>query len=413
LGFIILILLVPAFSQETNQIKLLAIGTVLPKDTPIIHWCTDEPLVIFSIIPTRLGATIYDPEESQRMIRLYFPRIFDRSTVDVLVFTAGDVVHLTTTQISKMMSGVENGVGAISDLGGASIVSHSIDSWLASGIDAIFPNDVAAVVATTYTQLTGAFPGYFLKEVPYTIVVRKEVPGNPFTPFVSVGIEQVRGGAGRNMIPKEGSVILAEAKGQYGFLRDSPPFSMSWEYGKGKTITVTEWFGHPFWSDYSGYSPPSENQFAPELFFNMVLSVTGRPLYDDILQVHRIKKNMREYRIRKGNLISVIDFATKFGANIPSLENNLDDLEEKKREADEYYLVGDYEQAARILTSAVTEMELVSQRVIELKNRALLIVYISEWLVVMGTLIISGVVVYEVMIRRRIYREVATTSRRS
>jgi hypothetical protein len=54
-------------------------------------------------------------------------------------------------------------------------------------------------------------------------------------------------------------------------------------------------------------------------------------------------------------------------------------------------------------------MKSVSQRVIKLKNRALFIVYVSEWLVVTGTLIISGVVVYEVMVRRRVYREVATT----
>jgi hypothetical protein len=184
-----LIFLPAAISQTPAAVRIVAIGTVLPMDTPVVHWCADEPMASCSIIPTRLGGATYEEELAQRMIRLYFPRRLDRTTVDIVLFSAGDVVYLTAPQIAAITRGVEEGVAAIADVGGTSVISQSIDSWIASGIGVIFPNDVAAVVSGRYGQVTPGYPGYFLSGVPYTIEVREDVPRNPFAPFVSVCIE--------------------------------------------------------------------------------------------------------------------------------------------------------------------------------------------------------------------------------
>ncbi len=404
------VLLAPALSQGNAPIKVLAIGAVLPINTPIVHWCADEPLCVATIIPTRLGGATYDAEEAQRMIRLYFPRRLDRTTVDVIIFSAGDVVFLTTSQIAKMMSGVEEGVGALADVGGTSVISQSIDSWVAFGMGTIFPNDVSAVLSAKYTELTGTYPGYFLKGIPYTIEVRQEVPGNPFTPFVAVGIEQVHGYAGRKMVPKPGSTVMANVVGGYGFLKERTPFSLSWEYGQGRTVAVCEWFGHPFWSDYGDLIQQSDNPYSIELFVNLLLFITERPIFQDILEIHAIKEQVKEYRIRRGNLISVIDFASEFGASMAQVEEELDGIEEDRKKADALYLEGDYAQTSALLRSAVLALQEAFDESIALKNRALAIVYVSEWFAVTGTLVISGTVIYEVMIRRRAYREVGTTS---
>jgi len=400
----------PARGEETKPIKLLGIGAVLPFNTPIVHWCADEPLATATIIPTRLGGATYDAEESQKFIRLYFPRKLDRETVDVILFSAGDVVFLTTSQIAGMMDGVEGGVGAVADCGGTSVIQQSIESWVASGIGSMFPNDVEGVLSSSYSEFSGTYPGYFLKGVPYTIRVREDVVSNPFSSFVEVGIEDVRGFAGRNMIPRAGSSILATMAGRYGFLKSGPPFSLSWEFGEGTSVAICEWFGHPFWSDYGDLEQQSENPYAEELFVNVLLHVTGRPMFEDVIVIHDVKENFKEYRIRKGNLISVMDFAYRFGANLVSIEDEIDRIENEKFRADELYMQGSHGESSTIITQAVEDLRAAFERTIVLKDGALLSVYISEWLAVTGTLVISGSLIYQVMIRKRVFREVGTTS---
>jgi hypothetical protein len=46
----------------------------------------------------------------------------------------------------------------------------------------------------------------------------------------------------------------------------------------------------------------------------------------------------------------------------------------------------------------------------EVKNEALLWVYLTEWLSVSGTALIVGFVLWTLMVRRRLYREVETTT---
>jgi hypothetical protein len=404
--------LIPLAGAANEPLRVLAIGSVTPENTPIVHWCEDEPLASATIIPTRLGGATYDAEHAMRLIRLYFPRRFDKTTVDLVIFSAGDVVFLTTSQIADITSGVEGGVGAIADCGGTSVITQSINSWVASGIGEIFPNDVSAVLSASYGFTTGTYPGYFLKEVPYKINVREEVSENPFSSFLPVGIEDVHGWAGRNMVSKPGSTILANVVGNVGFLKQETPFSLSWQYGSGTTVAVSEWFGHPFWSDYGGLAHQSDNAYATELFVNLLLHVTGKPLFVDVVEIHRIKEDVQEYRIRRGNLISVIDFASRFGVNPTSIEEDLGRMEETKRDADALYMEGEYAQASAALRSVISDLEAAFDRSIDLKNRALIYVYVIEWIAVTSVLVISGSAVFELMVRRKTYKEVATTTTR-
>jgi hypothetical protein len=49
------------------------------------------------------------------------------------------------------------------------------------------------------------------------------------------------------------------------------------------------------------------------------------------------------------------------------------------------------------------------EEAVNAKDRALLWVYIIEWLTVLGTSAIVGTILWSLMIRRRLYRQVATT----
>jgi len=411
LVFLILFWACSDTALSAEPMRALAMGTVLPQDTPVFHWCEEDPLCTITVIPTRLGGSSYEPEEAQRLIRLYFPRRLDETTIDCLLFSAGDVVHFTTSQIASMIRGVERGVGAVADCGGTSAIQMFIDSWVASGIGAIFPNDVFAVTSARYSFQTAGFPRYYLEGVPYEIRVNEGVEGNPFSPFVTVGIEGIRGYAGRNMIPKQGSTELATMIGNQGFLKLDPPFSLYWQYQAGRTLTVSEWFGHPFWGDYGGIDIHiSENPFGRELFYNLLLYCTDRPIFRDILMIYETKEGFEEYRVLRSSVISAMEFASKFGANLDSVDEALGSIEGEKRIADQLYIDGEYQRSWEKIEACTDELNIAFQMTLELKDRALIYVYLIEWLAVTGTMGLTGSVLYMLMVRRRVYRRAGTTS---
>ena len=51
----------------------------------------------------------------------------------------------------------------------------------------------------------------------------------------------------------------------------------------------------------------------------------------------------------------------------------------------------------------------IEEDAIELKNRALLWVYVIEWLAVTGTGMVCAFVLWSIMVRRRLFKEVRTT----
>jgi len=61
------------------------------------------------------------------------------------------------------------------------------------------------------------------------------------------------------------------------------------------------------------------------------------------------------------------------------------------------------------LERAIDTLEQAQDLALKAKRRAMFWIYTIEWLAVTATLMLSGIAVWELMIRRRIYREVETT----
>ncbi len=62
-----------------------------------------------------------------------------------------------------------------------------------------------------------------------------------------------------------------------------------------------------------------------------------------------------------------------------------------------------------LLEDAIAGMQAVSQEAEKAMHRALIWVYVSEWFVVTGTSLASAFVLWTLMVRRRMYREVDIT----
>jgi hypothetical protein len=98
-----------------------------------------------------------------------------------------------------------------------------------------------------------------------------------------------------------------------------------------------------------------------------------------------------------------------FGANTRSLENELKESDDMRLRAMDAYMQQDYEAVIVILNDARDRLDVAVDMAMELKDRALLWIYITEASAVMATFLICGVVLWSLMVRRHLYREVGTT----
>jgi hypothetical protein len=62
-----------------------------------------------------------------------------------------------------------------------------------------------------------------------------------------------------------------------------------------------------------------------------------------------------------------------------------------------------------MIQGAISEMKRISLDSAELKEAALMWVYITEYLAVSGTSMVTGFLLWTLMVRRRLYRDVQTT----
>ena len=85
----------------------------------------------------------------------------------------------------------------------------------------------------------------------------------------------------------------------------------------------------------------------------------------------------------------------------------------RTRHVPPHYIEQDFGSALSSAESAIALIEKAEKVVEEVKNEALLWVYLVEWLSVTGTSLVVGFILWSMMVRRKLYREVATTGFRA
>lgn len=130
---------------------------------------------------------------------------------------------------------------------------------------------------------------------------------------------------------------------------------------------------------------------------------------EDLELGHTLRANFKAFYERKGMMISLIDFIDRFGANTASLNTLLDELEAQRKEASQSYMKGNYQEALDQMQEALDGLASISSESMRLRQRALFWIYITEYLIVSGTAMLSGFVIWTLMIKRRYYREINTT----
>jgi len=204
--------------------------------------------------------------------------------------------------------------------------------------------------------------------------------------------------------PKEGATILAVTTDETAAEdRKGDPVLVYWDIGTGRTLAfVWDWGGNGliglYWWEYW-----------KDFMTRLVYYIARAAIPADLSLTHTLREKMGQYALEKGMVFSLIEFADTFGANTHSLNVKLAETDQLRQSVDRLWIDEDFDSCLPAIDEALVSLEKVMQDAVKAKDRALLWVYLIEWLTVAGTSIIVGVILWSLMIRRRLYREVATT----
>jgi hypothetical protein len=132
-------------------------------------------------------------------------------------------------------------------------------------------------------------------------------------------------------------------------------------------------------------------------------------LPEDLTLFEVFRNEFHEYPTRRALATGLMEFIEKFGVNSEQIVQRITEIDQMRREAENLFLEQEYSLALQKLDEVNEEFRLLSQDLVDLKERALFWIYVFEWLTVCATIMICGFVLWTLMVRRRLYREVRVT----
>jgi hypothetical protein len=204
-----------------------------------------------------------------------------------------------------------------------------------------------------------------------------------------------------NVALKQGATLVASATTG----RDRFPWLAYWYQGEGKVVGETQVFS----SLGGGARMRMEWDWWQDFIIYLAYLCVDKPIPEDIFRAHRIREEINTYISKASLMVSLFEFIENFGISTVGLYQEMEEIHSLEKEAEEYYRRDDYDKAAEIFDEVNAQWGQLNTRAMEVKDDALVWVYLIEWLVVTGVSVIAGTLIWTLMVRRRLYREVSTT----
>ncbi|MBU7004865.1 MAG: hypothetical protein HXS50_04810, partial [Theionarchaea archaeon] len=150
------------------------------------------------------------------------------------------------------------------------------------------------------------------------------------------------------------------------------------------------------------------------IFYNIcTYTINGDMLtFEEAVSKRSVKTKFSYYRDSASMFHGIVNFVSRFGANTLEAESILREGNDVKTEGEIAYIEGRYDEAEDIMDEAIGMINEAMDEARRAKDTALLWIYISEWMVTSAVALISGTILWWLMVRRELYREVATTQLR-
>jgi uncharacterized membrane protein len=371
----------------SRRVRVCFIG-----DTNMRTWreMSFDPLLRVSPIPASIGH--FATKDIRRAMRLYLPRNYEdyTSRVDLLVLSDTDYGLFTTAQQAWFRDGViENGLGLVmaggfEAFGGAGWGT----SWTGSPVEDALPTTSLAYQAWSHTFL--ARPRATAEDHPFVT----GLPWNKMPTF-----------SGMNKVTTDpGSIVLLESVSSSPLMPRGEPVLVFGEIGEGSGVSHA-----PDWNPGWGTAVMNDWEYYGDYVINIAYLAVGVSIPQDIERSHFVRRELAGYAMRRSVALSLIEFADRFGGRIAPLEREIGELEELKELADGFYISQDYDAVLETMAEVTEALTEISRQAVRAKDQALFWVYAIEWMSVTATSLICGFVLWTLMVRRRMYREVAAT----
>ena len=342
---------------------------------------TDPRFELVSIVPCNILILPY--EVALRFVRIYLPRKYS----DLCSYTDGILFHdfspkiLTPKYLEWFRQGVEDGLGLCLVEFAQRISACGMEYWQDTSLYEVFP-------AELYPNCVEAADGRQFYKI---------VKNGPLVDFPGMEKIIINWGHHGDLIPREGTTTWAIWRGR------KTPALISGTYGNGTVLHY----------DHGWDTMPDDVKrswrYLPDYIFNHLSFVTNLPFPDDLELTHEVRSMFATLEEQTRMAISVIEFIDKFGANPRQFENMLANMENLKQEAETAYIEGELTQAADILRDVNSEIKQISNEMMKAKNRAMLWIFVIEWLAVTATGMVCGFTLWTIMIRKKLYKEVEAT----
>jgi len=386
----LLLLTTSLFSQafaESELISCFVIGGTGPTGNPLVACFMEDPLFTYSAEPI---GSMHTLEEKRRLDRLYFPRTRGDLVegYDVMVMIDARMGHFTTERLADLDY-------AFRDAGMAAFTTFGL-SWVSDWQPTTLYDLVPISAYENY--------GHSL----YTVSFNGNLPP-VFTPFVELGMEKIVGESYHTMVPRQGATVWAE------MVPIGLPFLVSWGPGgedPGEFWVTSGAFDRRWWGagGDSGWSGEGAvNPYVFDLITNLILYSVDRPLIFDIQTRKEARHLISGIQSQKRLVFDLMEWADRFGADISPISERLVDLETRAEEGISKYLDRDYAGAIETMEAISRSVAEIGLDAVRLKDQVMFWVFVVEWLVVTSTASITGVVVWALMVRRRLYRDMGRT----
>jgi uncharacterized membrane protein len=375
------------YDPATRRCRVLYVG-----DSYQRTWrdLSNDPFLQVSPVPASVGG--YQMDYIKKSMRMYIPRTKEsyEGGVDLLVLSDCDHHLFTTRQMAMFKEGVVGDgqglimAGGFEAFGGAGWGT----TWRGSSVE-----DVLPVECVDYQSWgDGPFfarPAGGAEDHPFVT----SLPWESIPTFESMNI----------VIPRQASTTLLETSGT-GLTSRRGPVLVYGEVGAGASLAHA-----PDWNPGWGAAVMNDWEYYGDYLVNMAYLTIGMAIPQDLQLSHLVRTELAEYQLQKSVTVSLLEFADVFGGNTMGLEDRLNEVDILKLEADELYLDQDFGAILEVMGDIRDQLIGINEDAVKVKDQALFWVYAVEWLVVSGTSLACGTVLWSLMVRRRAYRSAAST----
>ena len=396
-GLVLLLPLILASDGTSHRrVRVLYTGDPYPGVTPYEPMKEDAFIDVTPVQGSRGHYAGITWDDIHRALRMYMPRTYEQFVQDYDVIILSDTNRRIFTPhqhiwLKKLV--LEEGKGLLM-VGGLETfgAGFGYESWAGSPVEDVLP---VRIPRGQPNWVSGNKQrGMYITPQGYDNEFIKSLPYKPLPEYMK------RGTDGNLAYAKEGAIILARWK---SFEFNDPPVYVTWDIGKGRTYAMMH-----DWTPAGGWIM-SRWDYYGDYAVNLMLYLAKRKMPSDPVVVHQYRQMVHTLRVSKATLYSLIDFVESFGGNPRPVNKQIGVVDDMVADAEQDYLDENFDSALSKAKAAMQKMKEIETLALKIKDQALFWVYLIEWVTVSGVSLLSGVVLWSLMVRRRMYREVRTT----